>query len=42
VRWYTHEQIGLGELSAANELLTNGYWFTLTEASVDSLRQQGL
>lgn len=43
VRWYTHEQIGLGELSLPpNELLTNGYWFALTESSIENLRQKGL
>ena len=43
VKWYTHEQLGMGELSLPpSELQTTGYWLALNEDTVDSLRQQGL
>jgi DEAD/DEAH box helicase domain-containing protein len=43
VRWYTHEQLGLGEASLpASELQTTGYWLALSEKTVDGLREQGL
>lgn len=43
VKWYTHEQLGLGELSLPpTELQTTGYWLGLSDATVDRLRDQGL
>lgn len=43
IKWYTHEQLGLGELSLPpSELQTTGYWLSLDENTVDHLRQQGL
>ncbi len=43
IKWYTHEQLGLGELSLPpSELQTTGYWLSLDEKTVDHLRQQGL
>jgi DEAD/DEAH box helicase domain-containing protein len=43
IRWYTHEQLGIGEVSLPpGELLTTGYWLSLDESCVDLLRKQGL
>jgi DEAD/DEAH box helicase domain-containing protein len=43
VRWYTHEQLGMGEVNLPPvELQTTAYWLTLDEATVDKLRQEGL
>ncbi len=43
VKWYTHEQLGMGELALPpTELLTTGYWLSLEEATVEQLRQEGL
>jgi DEAD/DEAH box helicase domain-containing protein len=43
IRWYTHEQIGIGELDLPKtELQTTGYWLALTEDTVEHLRQEGL
>ncbi len=43
VRWYTHEQLGLGEVDLPPvELQTTAYWLALDEATVDKLRQEGL
>jgi DEAD/DEAH box helicase domain-containing protein len=43
VKWFTHEQLGLGELSLPpSDLLTTGYWISLSEETVTSLRDQGL
>jgi DEAD/DEAH box helicase domain-containing protein len=43
VRWYTHEQLGLGELNLPpTELQTTGYWLALDEQTVEALRAQGL
>ncbi len=43
VRWYTHEQLGTGELTLPpTELQTTGYWLSLDEQTVEVLRQQGL
>ncbi len=43
VKWFTHEQLGLGEVSLPpTELVTTGYWVALTEGTVGRLREQGL
>ena len=43
VRWYTHEQLGLGDLALPpSELQTTGYWIALSDETVTSLRDQGL
>ncbi|MEW5871420.1 MAG: DEAD/DEAH box helicase [Chloroflexota bacterium] len=43
VKWYTHEQLGIGPLAMpASELLTTGYWLSISEETVEHLRQQGL
>jgi DEAD/DEAH box helicase domain-containing protein len=43
VKWYTHEQLGLGELDLPpGELQTTGYWLALSDATVDRLREEGL
>jgi DEAD/DEAH box helicase domain-containing protein len=43
VKWFTHEQLGVGEVSLPpTELMTTGYWLTLTEETVERLRNQGL
>ncbi len=43
LRWYTHELLGYGEVSLPpTELLTTGYWFSLDQSLVESIRQQGL
>ena len=43
VRWYTNEQLGLGELSLPpTELQTTGYWLGLADETVARLREQGL
>jgi DEAD/DEAH box helicase domain-containing protein len=43
VRWYTHEQLGLGDLSLPPvDLQTTGYWIALSEKTVASLRDRGL
>ncbi|HEX7973878.1 MAG TPA: Zn-binding domain-containing protein, partial [Anaerolineales bacterium] len=43
VRWYTHEQLGLGELDLPpSELETTGYWLALDDATVARLVEQGL
>jgi len=43
VKWFTQEQLGLGEVSLPpTELVTTGYWLALTEGTVGRLRQQGL
>ncbi len=43
VKWYTHEQLGLGELDLPpSELLTTGYWLALEEPVVERLRSEGL
>ncbi len=43
VKWFTQEQLGLGEVSLPpTELVTTGYWLSLTEGTVARLRQQGL
>jgi DEAD/DEAH box helicase domain-containing protein len=43
VKWFTHEQLGLGELQMPPvELQTTGYWLSPTEETVAYLREQGL
>ncbi|MGA9349722.1 MAG: Zn-binding domain-containing protein, partial [Anaerolineae bacterium] len=43
VKWYTQEQLGLGEVSLPpTELQTTGYWLALTEETVVRLRELGL
>ena len=43
VRWHTHETLGYGEISLPpTELLTTGYWFDLSEDSINNLRERGL
>jgi DEAD/DEAH box helicase domain-containing protein len=43
IRWYTHENLGQGDLALPpTDLITTGYWLALEEATVESLRQQGL
>jgi DEAD/DEAH box helicase domain-containing protein len=42
VKWFTHEQLGLGEVSLPpTELVTTGYWLGLTEETVERLRAEG-
>jgi len=43
VRWFTHENLGEGEvLLPPSELHTTAYWLALNETTVDMLRTQGL
>ena len=43
VRWYTHEQLGLEDLSLPpSTLMTTGYWLTPTDGTVSQLRDKGL
>jgi len=43
VKWFTHEQLGVGEVSLPpTELQTTGYWLALPEETVARLRDQGL
>jgi DEAD/DEAH box helicase domain-containing protein len=43
VGWHTHENLGLGELDLPpSELDTTGYWLSLTDATVNQLREQGM
>jgi DEAD/DEAH box helicase domain-containing protein len=43
VRWFTQEQLGLGEVSLPpTELVTTGYWVALAEETVARLRDEGL
>jgi DEAD/DEAH box helicase domain-containing protein len=43
VKWFTHEQLGLGELELPpSELQTTGYWLSPTEETVAYLREQEL
>jgi DEAD/DEAH box helicase domain-containing protein len=43
VRWFTHEQLGVGEVSLPPaELQTTGYWLALTEETVARLRDEGM
>jgi DEAD/DEAH box helicase domain-containing protein len=43
VRWLTHEQLGFGELDLpASELKTMGYWISIDQETVESLRVNGM
>jgi DEAD/DEAH box helicase domain-containing protein len=43
VKWYTHEQLGLGEVTLPpTELQTTGYWLSLSEKTVVELQDMGL
>jgi DEAD/DEAH box helicase domain-containing protein len=43
VKWYTHEQLGLGEVTLPpTELQTTGYWLSLNEQTVARLQELGL
>jgi DEAD/DEAH box helicase domain-containing protein len=43
VKWFTHEQLGVGEVSLPpTELQTTGYWLALAEQTVERLRDLGL
>ena len=43
VRWYTHENLGEGEVSLPpTELHTTGYWLEIAAETVEALRAQGL
>jgi len=43
IRWYTHENLGIGDLDLPKtELQTTGYWLSLTEDTVEHLREEGL
>jgi DEAD/DEAH box helicase domain-containing protein len=42
IRFYTHETLGWGEINLPEQTLdTTAYWFVLSEATVDRLRQAG-
>ncbi len=43
IEWHTHQRLGVGEVDLPpTELQTTGYWLALSDATVDSLREQGL
>ena len=43
VKWFTHEQLGLGDLDLPPiELQTTGYWLSPAEETIAHLREQGL
>jgi DEAD/DEAH box helicase domain-containing protein len=43
IRWFTHEQLGFGELDLpAFELNTMGYWLAIKSETVEQLREKGL
>jgi DEAD/DEAH box helicase domain-containing protein len=43
IRWYSHETLGLGEVSLPpTELQTSAYWLALSDQTVENLRDQGL
>jgi DEAD/DEAH box helicase domain-containing protein len=43
VKWFTHQQIGVGELELpSHELQTMGYWLSIGQGAVDHLRQEGM
>ncbi|MCL4561328.1 MAG: DEAD/DEAH box helicase [Chloroflexi bacterium] len=43
VRWYTHEQLSTGLLDLPpTQLHTTGYWITVSDETVERLREQGL
>ncbi len=43
IKWFTHEHIGAGQVVLPpSELRTTGYWFALSEDTIEGLRQRGL
>jgi DEAD/DEAH box helicase domain-containing protein len=43
VRWFTHEQLGMGDVDLPpTELLTTAYWLSPDEETLDRLREEGL
>jgi DEAD/DEAH box helicase domain-containing protein len=43
IRWFTHENLGHGELSLPpEELQTRSYWIAINEKTIDELSTQGL
>ncbi len=43
IKWFTHERLGLGEVSLPPaELQTTGYWLALTAETIAHLRSQGV
>jgi DEAD/DEAH box helicase domain-containing protein len=43
IRWYTHERLGTEELSMPPaDLFTTGYWLSLSDRTVDNLRELGV
>ncbi len=43
IHWHTHQQLGLGELDLPpTELQTTAYWLTISDETVEYLRDQGL
>jgi DEAD/DEAH box helicase domain-containing protein len=43
IKLFTHENLGSGTVELPpTELLTNGYWLTVSEATVEKLRAQGM
>jgi DEAD/DEAH box helicase domain-containing protein len=41
IRWFTHENLGVGEVSLPpTELITTGYWLTIADATVEKLREE--
>ncbi len=43
VRWFTHETIGIDQLEMPSvDLLTTGYWLTITDETVQTLEASGL
>ncbi|MCG3211097.1 MAG: ATP-dependent RNA helicase DbpA [Anaerolineae bacterium] len=43
VQWFSHEQLGSGEVNLPpSDLHTTGYWLSLAESTVNSLRESGL
>jgi DEAD/DEAH box helicase domain-containing protein len=43
IRWYSNENLGEGEVSLPpSELVTLGYWLTLSDATIDTLRELGM
>lgn len=43
IRWFTHETIGIENLEMpAVELLTTGYWLSVSKETVDKLEESGL
>ncbi|HKJ26330.1 MAG TPA: DEAD/DEAH box helicase [Anaerolineales bacterium] len=43
IEWHTHQRLGVGELDMpVNEFQTIGYWLTLSEDTVNTLRDQNM